>query len=183
MSNEHVVGYFLALFELSKEEKKLLIYKEDSLKIIESIQENTDYLGIINSRTIKNDLKINLIDKAFKKYININLLNFLKIIAERRKGKIIIPTLLKLIKKINKTKKIIEGKVYSASKLTNIEVKSIQNKVSKEYGINVILTHEIDKSLFAGFKIVIGSLIIEDSVHTRLKQLKNELINKIKGEN
>ena len=65
---------------------------------------------------------------------------------------------------------------FSTEKLTSVKIKKIEEKVSKELGKKITLKNLIDKELIGGFKIVVGSIVIEDSVKSELKAMKDSLI-------
>jgi F0F1-type ATP synthase delta subunit len=50
--NVHINGYALALFSIAKENKKLDDYKKKSLLLIEIINQNDDYIKIMDSKKI-----------------------------------------------------------------------------------------------------------------------------------
>ena len=57
-----------------------------------------------------------------------------------------------------------------------IFLQKIEEKVSKELDKKITLKNLIDKELIGGFKIVVGSIVIEDSVKSELKAMKDSLI-------
>ena len=60
-------------------------------------------------------------------------------------------------------------------------MKKIQKKLEKEYGIEINLKNLIDKELIGGFKIVMDSIVIENSINQDLDLLKKELKFKKEG--
>ena len=61
-------------------------------------------------------------------------------------------------------------------KLTPVKLKKIEEKISQELNKKITLKNLIDKELIGGFKVVVGSIVIEDSVKSELKAIKNSLI-------
>ena len=82
----------------------------------------------------------------------------------------------KLNKYLQDILKIEQGIIYSTEKLTSVKIKKIEEKVSKELDKKITLKNLIDKELIGGFKIVVGSIVIEDSVKSELKAMKDSLI-------
>ena len=60
-------------------------------------------------------------------------------------------------------------------------MKKIKKKLEDEYGKEINLKNLIDKELIGGFKIVIDSTVIENSVSQDLDLLKKELKFKKEG--
>ena len=82
----------------------------------------------------------------------------------------------KLNKYLQDILKIEQGIIYSTEKLTSVKIKKIEEKVSKELDKKITLKNLIDKELIGGFKIVVGSIVIEDSVKSELRAMKDSLI-------
>lgn len=175
MSSEHINGYSLALFSLAKEEKKLKQVKEGALSISESFKENPEYVHLLSSKRLDMDTKEKMVSKAFKG-MNKNLINFILLTAKNGKTTIVVPVLNKLVKYINEDLKIKEGIVYSAQKLTAAEIKKIETRVSKQLGFKPTLVNKLDAFLISGIKIVVDDEVIEDSINSRLEQIKQSLL-------
>lgn len=173
---EYINGYALALFNLAKEEKKLIKYKKESLAIIEALEKNPQAIHLFNSKTTNFKKRKTLIEGAFSK-VNKHMLNFLFLLAERSKFNLAIWILQKLIKFINQNKKINEGVVFTTKKLTSAQLKSVEVKASKMLDIKVSLKNKLDVNLIGGIKIEVNNEIIEESVISRIEQIKNDLLN------
>lgn len=174
----YINGYALALFSLAQQEKKLIKTKEQSLLVIEALEENLEYVSMLNSKSFDADTKHELITKGFSKKVSKNILNFLLIISDRSKMNLAIPVLRKLVKLINQQEGIQEGVVYSTTNLTPAELTKITNKTSKMLGKKVTLVNKLDVKLISGIQIVVQDEVIEDSVNSRYEQLRNELLQR-----
>lgn len=175
MATEHINGYALALFSLAKEEKKLKKMKDGALVISESLKDNEEYMHLLSSKRLDMATKEKMVAKAFKG-IEKHLINFILITAKSGKATIVVPVLNKLIAYINEDLNIKEGIVYSSQKLTGAEIKKIETRVSKQLGFKPKLVNKIDAFLISGIKIVVGDEVIEDSVESRLEQIKQLLL-------
>lgn len=175
---DHINGYSLALFSLATEEKKLKQYKTESVEVIKALNEAEGYEKILSSNSIDADSKRKMINEAFGKAINVNLLNLLFILVDRNKFKIVKPVLKKLIKFINEKEKINEGIIFTPEKLTPKELDDVTKRTEKLLNMKVSLENKIDKELISGFKIKVGDEVIEDNVHSRLEDMKKQLLRK-----
>ena len=175
---DHINGYSLALFSLAKEEKKLKLYKTQSTQVVEALTEVEEYESLLSSNSLSVEQKTKMIKQAFSKKINKNLLNFLLILIERNKFRVAKPALLKLVKFINEEQNINEGVVYSAIKLTSKQLKDIEVKTEKTLKLKLSLINKLDAELLSGFRIVVGDEVIEDTISSRLEDIKNQLLGK-----
>ena len=175
MATEHINGYALALFSLAKEEKKLKKMKDGALVISESLKDNEDYLHLLSSKRLDMTTKEKMVAKAFKG-MDQHLINFILITAKTGKATIVVPVLNKLTKYINEDLNIKEGIVYSSQKLTSVEISKIETSVSKQLGFKPKLINKLDAFLVSGIKVVVDDEVIEDTVSSRLEQIKQLLL-------
>lgn len=174
----YINGYALALFLLAKEEKKLSTYKDESHEILLALEGNEEYLALLNKKSLPLAERKDLVAKAFGK-LEKNLVNFLFILVEKAKADMLVNILNKLIKLINESLKISEGVVYTPEKLTPEEITKISKQVALRLGLGKLdLINKIDKELVSGFKVVVADEIIEDSVVSRLQQIKAQLLER-----
>jgi|SRR3989344_4107788 len=86
--------------------------------------------------------------------------------------------LIKKFSKIyNNKEKIIDAKVFSNRKLTEIEQKKLKDALKRKFDVkNVVIKNIIDQNIIGGFKIQIEDLIIDHSIGSKVKQLQKELM-------
>lgn len=174
IKNEVKIGYALALLDIAKEEKiTKKIYLQIN-QIIESLEKNEEFVLLLDSN-IEQAKKEKLIKNVFKN-IHWSLTNVAMILMIKNNFKYFKDILNKLNKYLQDILKIEQGIIYSTEKLTSVKIKKIEEKVSKELDKKITLKNLIDKELIGGFKIVVGSIVIEDSVKSELKAMKDSLI-------
>lgn len=174
IKNEVKIGYALALLDIAKEEKiTKKIYLQIN-QIIESLEKNEEFVLLLDSN-IQQSKKEKLIKNVFKN-IHWSLTNVAMILMAKNNFKYFKDILNKLNKYLQDILKIEQGIIYSTEKLTSVKIKKIEEKVSKELDKKITLKNLIDKELIGGFKIVVGSIVIEDSVKSELKAMKDSLI-------
>lgn len=174
IKNEVKIGYALALLDIAKEEKiTKKIYLQIN-QIIESLEKNEEFVLLLDSN-IQQAKKEKLIKNVFKN-IHWSLTNVAMILMIKNNFKYFKDILNKLNKYLQDILKIEQGIIYSTEKLTSVKIKKIEEKVSKELNKKITLKNLIDKELIGGFKIVVGSIVIEDSVKSELKAMKDSLI-------
>ena len=174
IKNEVKIGYALALLDIAKEEKiTKKIYLQIN-QIIESLEKDEELVLLLDSN-IQQAKKEKLIKNVFKN-IHWSLTNVAMILMIKNNFKYFKDILNKLNKYLQDILKIEQGIIYSTEKLTSVKIKKIEEKVSKELDKKITLKNLIDKELIGGFKIVVGSIVIEDSVKSELRAMKDSLI-------
>ena len=172
--NETKIGYSLALLDIAKEEKKLKeIYNQSNL-IISILEKEPEFEKILDSFGIDEKTKQSIIKKTFKDF-HWSLLNTMQMLSIKNQFRHFKDILNKLNKYIEDILKIKNGIIYSTKPISKIELKKIEQKVSEEQGCEITLKNLIDKELIGGFRIEIGSDVIEDSVKSELQSIKKSL--------
>ena len=174
IKNEVKIGYALALLDIAKEEKITKKIYLQTNQIIESLEENEEFVLLLDGN-IQQSKKEKLIKNVFKN-IHWSLTNVAMILMIKNNFKYFKDILNKLNKYLQDILKIEQGIIYSTEKLTSVKLKKIEEKVSKELDKKITLKNLIDKELIGGFKIVVGSIVIEDSVKSELRAMKDSLI-------
>ena len=163
-----------ALFMLAEELGQTEDVKADIDTLCKSIEQNPDYLKLLDNPALSRDERVALVDKAFFP-LNKNLVNLVKILAERR--------LVYLIHKIkdayyaayNLSRGIERVEAISIIPLTNTQLERLQNKLEKITGKQIIVTNTIDPSILGGMKLRYLGVQIDGSVKTKLDKLEQSL--------
>ena len=168
--------YALALFEIAKEEDKVSFYKEE-LNSFKSLLSN-DVLSFLGHFGIPVKDKKAFLEKAFKGQMDQTVFNFLCLLLDKQRFNSIEDIIESYNEAANEYLNIEEGIVYSASKLTDEEVKGIAQKVSKMIGKTTLLKQKLDESLVGGFKVCVADKVIDNSLKNKLEGLRSELLGK-----
>lgn len=167
--------YAVSLFEVAKEEK---IQDEilENIKFLEEVfKENEDFFKLMNIPTVSKEEKIELIDNVFKGKINLYVLNFLKILAEKNRSNYFFEMASYFKKLYNKENNIKEVTAVTAIPLTeNLKTKLI-NKLQEITGKHIVMHNEIDESILGGVVLKMEDDQVDGSVKGRLDNLKNIL--------
>lgn len=180
LKNDTKIGYALALLDIAKEKRKTKEFYTESNILIDILDEQVEFQKILDSFVLDDDYKMKIINETFKGF-NIFFINTIKILSLKNNFKHfreILNYLVDYLQNILNIKKCI---VYSTKKISEAKMKKIQKKLEKEYGIEINLKNLIDKELIGGFKIVMDSIVIENSISQDLDLLKKELKFKKEG--
>ena len=180
--------YAEALFQLSEEENITKEIYNELHDVVEVIKNNKELDNVLKSPLVAKNEKTQLIEALFNNKINNDLKNFLKILVEKGRIKLlsidevysvakeyICGTTIKFKELLNDKHNIIEGTVISAIALTEKQVKELEEKLSKKYNKNVTLENEVDQSILGGVLVRLGNTEIDGTIRTRLNGLKNQL--------
>ena len=169
--------YSLALFELSEEKNILNQIEEQSLSILNLINQSRDFFNIIKDPTISQDdlskvvnklAEINRFDDLFK--------NFLNFLIQKRRFFFIERILKSFIEICSKKRGELIAELKSAKKLSSDEIKKITDELSTNFSSKMKLNYKHDESLIGGLVIQVGSTMIDTSIKNKLQQIENRMI-------
>ena len=169
--------YAQALIQTAKDGKISFDDILSDLDNIKKIIENSnDLKEILNTPAVPVEKKIEIIEDVFTSQIKPDILNFLKIIAEKKRFSeldLIIDAFKKEYDEIKNIKRIT---VISAVDITDEYKNKILTKLQDKLQKNVIADWEIDASIIGGLIIHIDDNIIDTSIKNKLENLSKNII-------
>ena len=169
--------YSLALYELAEENSSVKEIEEQSSALNKLISENKDFELLIRNPINKKEDQINIINKISENYNLNNLLRkFLCFLAEKRRLFFLQNILKNFINICSKKRGEIFANLVSSKELSETEVNKINNDLSKDFSSKIKLEYKYDPNLIGGLVIQVGSVMIDTSIKTKLKQLENKMI-------
>jgi len=122
--------------------------------------------------------KVSMLDRIFASRISPTLLNFLKVVARRRR--------LGMLRSIEKSVGIMRdaatGRLQvlltTAEPLDATSMESIRTALSLKFKAAVSVSNKVDPSILAGLVIRVGDVVYDGSVDGQLKNLRNATVAK-----
>ena len=169
--------YSLALYELAEENKSVHEIEDQSSALIQLIDDSKDFESLIKNPINKKEEQINVINKIAG-YYNFNdlLKNFLCFLITKRRLFFIQKILKNFINICSQKRGEVKARLVAAKQLNDDEVNKIKNELSKDFTNKVKLDYKYDPSLIGGLIIQVGSVMIDTSIKSKLKQLENKMI-------
>lgn len=181
MDNTLFNRYALALLSVAKEENKVEEYRLYLKEIKEALDNNPTFIKLLGATNIKKSDRYLIIEKIFAQYDS-NIVNFIKVILKNNRSyylrKIIKETIFRFDDYLN----IEEGKLVSATKLSEEQIHKIEKALKKTLQKRIELRIIVDESLIGGFKVYLKNDVYDASILRKVHNLKKKLLN-IKEEN
>ena len=169
--------YSLALYELAEENKSVKEIEDQSSALIKLIDESKDFESIIRNPTNKKEDQISIINKISEHYNFNNLLkNFLCFLTTKRRLFFIQNILKNFINFFWKKKGEVSARLVASKQLNDSEVNKIKDELSRNFSAKVKLNYKYDPSLIGGLIIQVGSVMIDTSIKSKLRQLENKML-------
>lgn len=164
--------YANALFELSIERATLEKDLEQSV-LVRDILEGAGVQEFLQNPHIPDSEKYHI----FHSFpgLSIHLMNFLNLMVQKNRESLIVPVLTEYINRINRRLGRIEAKVVSAKALTDKQIESIQDILSRQINMQVEINAKVDPDVIAGFYVLVEGRIIDGTIRAKLNNMRERL--------
>ena len=167
------IGY--SLFEVAKENNSLEQVSYELNEVAKVINENSDFVTLMNNPNIEKIKKINLIDASFSG-VNKYVVNVVKILAGNLQISLINFVLEQFTELFNRYSNSVVVKVESASPLTELQLENLKEKLKNELQLEKVeLNNFVDESLLGGFKITYNNKVVDASIKAKLSAIKAKI--------
>ena len=178
-STETSDRYAKAVFELAQENNEIENLENEIKDLSNFYDTDSEFVNFIMNPTQSIENQLNVIKKIseimkFSKTLN----NFLSLLVVKRR----IFFFKKIMKSFLNLTAIKRGelsaKLISSKNLSNEELKKISSELSKVINSEINFDYKMDQSLIGGFKMQIGSLMIDTSIKNKLKKYEQLMLEK-----
>ena len=169
--------YSLALFELSEENNLLSQIEDQSLSMLNLINQSDDFRNLIKDPTINQEDLSKVIYKITENNkFDVLFKNFLNFLIQKRRFFFIENILKSFIETCSKKRGELKAKLRSAKNLSNDEIIKITDLLTKNFSSKIKLNYKYDKSLIGGLVLQVGSTMVDTSIKNKLQQIENRMI-------
>ncbi len=167
--------YAEALFQVGEDSNSTQRLYDELKAVVDIINQNKEFANILKSPIVSKDDKKDLITNIFGSQLNKEMLNFMKILADKDRLSLLTEIRESLKVLLNEKNNILEGVAITAVPMSQDEVNELQSKLSIKYNKTVILKNEIDESVLGGVLVRLGNEEIDGTVKNRLDKMKEQL--------
>ncbi|MDB3888193.1 ATP synthase F1 subunit delta [Candidatus Pelagibacter sp.] len=176
-SNTSASRYSLALYELAVEANMLSEIEIHSASIINLITLSEDFKSLIKDPTNNKEDQLNVLDKISEQHkINKLLSKFLSFLISKRRFFYVDKILKSFVDTCSIKRGELKAELTSAKDLTENEVNSIKEELSKNFNSKIKLNYKHDASLIGGLIVQVGSTMVDTSIKNKLQQIENRMI-------
>ena len=141
------------------------------------IKKNEDFRSLIKDPTNNKEDQLNALNKISEQYkLNILLTKFLNFLITKRRFFYVEKILKSFIETCSSKRGEIKAELISAKDLTENEVNSIKDELSKNFSSKIRLNYKYDQSLIGGLIVQVGSSMVDTSIKNKLQQIENRMI-------
>jgi F-type H+-transporting ATPase subunit delta len=167
--------YSQAIFEVGLEKNSLDLYLEELKAVTAICKEYGDFYEILKSPKINTDEKKKVIENVFNGKVSLEIINFLKIILDKRRIKDLFSILKEFENLIYAHKGMVKAVAITTVPIGEKEIELLKNKLYEITGKKVELMNQIDESVLGGVLIKFGDRVIDGTLRGKLNKLQNSL--------
>ena len=176
-SNSTSKSYALALYELGKENNEVEQTEEGINVLKELLKQSSDFKEMILSPAIPREEKKNVIIKISELYNFCEILRkFLFFLTIKNRLFFLNRIIDSFLTLVSRNKGELKANLLSSKKLSKVELKNIENELSKDFKSPIKIDYKYDPKLIAGIVLQVGSVMVDTSVRNKLKQLEKIMI-------
>ena len=177
-SNSTSKSYALALYELAKENSELNKVEDgmDGIRIL--LSKSSDFREMILNPTITKEEKNKVIIKIVDQYNFCQTLKkFLGFLTTKNRLFFLNQIIGSFLDLISSSKRELKVKLLSSKKLSKTELEKIRNELSKDFQSPIKIDYKHDPDLIGGLVIQVGSVMVDASIKSKLRQLQKSMID------
>lgn len=177
MTEERVSSrYASALFDAAEKENIIEIVMNDVLLIRDYLKTSRELFLLIKSPVVYHWQKKNIFKELFESKIQAMTLNFLLLVADKKREFLLWDILAAFEKLYNYKTGKINAEITTAVELNDLLKTSVVSKLTEKTNKHVLSSFDVDPSLKGGVKIRIEDTVYDSSLANQLRLLKKSLI-------
>ena len=169
--------YATAIFEIAKEENKLVPYGEELAMIRENLFQIPQARAFFQNPQIQNEAKKEVLKKCLKGEVSKNIFNFLLLLVDKRRIGVFEAIEDEYRKLSNRERGIIIADVTTVRGMNRKQQEQLQNKLATITKKKVQLRLHEDEKILGGVIVKIGDKRIDGSIAGRLAAMRQQLLN------
>ncbi len=166
--------YAKSLLGLAEEKGVLEEVHQDMLLFSKTIGENRDFSNMLKNPIIKHDKKLKILKAIFSGKVHPMTISIFEIISRKNRESFLAGIADEFHSQYNVNKRIEEAKVTTTFPITPELRAQFRQIVERISGKSVELTEVVDEDIIGGFILQIDDRQIDDSINTKLKELRSK---------
>jgi len=168
--------YAEALFSLATERDKREELDQEFRDLLALFREEREIADFFASPGTPKDEKLEVIDKAIAPHVDSVTGNFLRLLVQKSRETALVPILEAYQERVDRAEGRVEVRVTAAEPLDESLLNRIANKLGEVTGQKIDLRSGVDPDLIGGLRIRMGERLLDSSLKSRLRQLRERAL-------
>lgn len=170
--------YARALFELAEERNVFDEVADELNQIAQLLHDHPNLNAVFSHPLIKSERLADSLTKIFQGRVSDTTFHFLMILNNKARLDQTLGVRIAFNRLLKAKRGEIDVEVQTAHELDSGQLQQFGDKISSAIGHKAILNPKADASLIGGMKIRIGDKLIDGSVSTQLRRMKDDIIKR-----
>ena len=176
-SNSTSKSYALALYELAKENSELNKVADGMNGLKTLLSESSDFKEMILNPTVTKEEKNKVIIEMANQYNFCQTLKkFLSFLTSKNRLFFLNQIIDSFSNLTSSSKGELKAKFLSSKELSKAELEKIRIELSKDFQSPIKINYKYDPDLIGGLIIQVGSVMVDTSIKSKLRQLQKSMI-------
>ena len=176
-SNSASKSYALALYELAKENFELNKVEDGINSIKTLLSKSADFKEMTLNPTVTKEEKNKVIIKIVDQYgFCQTLKKFLGFLTIKNRLFFLNQIIDSFLNLVSSSKGELKAKLLSSKELSKMDLEKIRSELSKDFQSPIKIDYKYDPNLIGGLIIQVGSVMVDTSIKTKLKQLLKNMV-------
>ncbi len=175
MSSQKAEAYARALFEIAQAEGSLERVEDELFRVARAFESNDQLRSTLTDATLPADRRQQVVEQLLGSKASATTVQLVTMLVTSGQVKEMPVIIDALVKRASSEKSQEVAEVRSAIPLTDDQQKRLAAALTKATGKALNLKVVVDPSVLGGLVAVVGDEVIDDTVRTRLDQLKTRI--------
>ena len=172
---EVVRRYAATLIEAAVETGVIDPVQEDVEGLVATLHQAADLVAFLANPLLGAQVQQNVLEELFAGKVQELTLNFLLLMAQRRRGNLLPEVLEAFLQLAEERAGLVRAEVRSAVELSEEQKEQLRQRLAAYTGSKILLQTQTDKSLRGGMIARVGDTVLDGSLTTQLERLHRQL--------
>jgi F-type H+-transporting ATPase subunit delta len=172
MSVAQINAYVVAMFEIASANEAVSAVEDDMFRLARAIESNEQLRAALNDTSLPADRRQNIVEQLLGGKAHNVTVQLVSLLVGTGHISLLPQVADALVKRASSSKQMEVAEVRSAVALTDAQKARLAEALGKVAGKPVNLKVVVDPSVIGGLVATIGDEVIDDTVRTRLDQVK-----------
>ena len=175
MSDARIEAYSRALFEVAQAEGNLNIVEDELFRMVRAIEANEKLRNTLTDASIPAARRQQVVEELLGGKASNTTVQLVSLIIGAGRGRELPAIVDRLVQRASSEQQREVAEVRIAVALSDDQTKRLAEALSKSTGRKLNLKVVVDPSVLGGLVATVGDEVIDDTVRTRLEQLKTRI--------
>ncbi|MAW77504.1 MAG: ATP synthase F1 subunit delta [Planctomycetes bacterium] len=168
-------AYAGALLAVAMEKGEADLYRDQLVAISTTVEGDAQIQVFLESPKIRRSDKKAALEKALSGQVSVAVLNLILILIDRGRQGLIEDIAHAYQDRMDVLAGRVNATITSATKLSSAIRKALVGAIAKKLDKEVVSTEQVDPDLLAGLTIQVGDLVVDGSLRTQLRKVRQEV--------